>query len=59
MYDIIDASTAERRQFLVRNLDTGRDLRAHRFYEDALAHKRRLVNARVARLKASNARHAA
>jgi hypothetical protein len=55
MYEIIDNSTAERREFIVRNTDTGRNIRAHRFYDDALAHLRRLINSRVSRLSSARA----
>jgi hypothetical protein len=55
MYEIVDNSTAERREFIVRNTDTGRDIRAHRFYDDALAHLRRLINSRVSRLSRARA----
>jgi len=55
MYEIVDNSTAERREFIVRNTDTGRDIRAHRFYDDALAHLRRLINSRVSRLSSARA----
>ena len=54
MYEIIETTTAAGRSFSVRNESTGKIVRTHRFYDDALAHLRRLENARIRRLRDSN-----
>jgi hypothetical protein len=46
MYDLIETSNESGRSFSVVN-SKGRVLRTHRYYEDALAHLRRLHNARI------------
>jgi hypothetical protein len=46
MYDLIETTNETGRSFSVVN-SKGKVLRVHRYYEDAVAHLRRLHNARI------------
>lgn len=59
MFEIIEhTNDVGRRGFIVRNNDNGKDLGTYRFYDDALAHLKRLEQARMRRLRAANVKAA-
>lgn len=56
MFDIIETTNdVGRRAFILRNLETGRDLGRFTYYDDALARQKQLITAHVRRLKERNA----
>lgn len=56
MYEILLTEDAFGRAWIVRNSKTGVYLKVHRFYDDAMAHLRRLEQARMRRLRDRNVR---
>ena len=59
MYEINETiNDVGRRGFVVRNTETGKDLGTYRFYDDALAHTKRLEQARIRRLRDANVKAA-
>lgn len=55
MYEVIsEMGTPGTNSYVVRNTENGKKLQRHRFYDDAIAHLKRLESARIRRIRDRN-----